>query len=207
MATRATAVRVDAAPEPEKHPKGLYVLFATEMWERFSFYTMLAMFTLYLRDPVEGFAWTAAQASTLYANYMMFVYVSPLIGGWLADRKLGYRRAVMLGGLFFMAGHLLLSFRSLRVRLRRADLPGDRQRLLQAERLDDGRQPLPGGQPAQGSRLQPLLHGHQRRRVSRPARRDGRAGEVRLSPGVRGRRRRDGDLGVDPVAIQRLHRR
>ncbi len=42
-----------------KHPKGLYVLFATEMWERFSFYSMLAMFTLYLRDPTEGFGWTA----------------------------------------------------------------------------------------------------------------------------------------------------
>src|SRR5207248_6409125 len=53
------------------------------------------------------------QASTLYANYMMFVYCSPLIGGWIADKKLGYRRAVMLGGFFFMAGHLLLSVRSL----------------------------------------------------------------------------------------------
>jgi POT family proton-dependent oligopeptide transporter len=91
----------------------LYVLFAAEMWERFSFYTMVSMFALYLRDPVEGFAWTAAQASTLYANYMMFVYVSPLVGGWIADRKLGYRRAVIVGGFFFMAGHLLLSVRSL----------------------------------------------------------------------------------------------
>jgi POT family proton-dependent oligopeptide transporter len=83
------------------------------MWERFSFYTMVAMFTLYLRDPNDGFAWTAAQASTLYANYQMFVYASPLIGGWLADKFLGYRKAVMIGGLFFMAGHLLLSVRSL----------------------------------------------------------------------------------------------
>jgi proton-dependent oligopeptide transporter, POT family len=99
--------------EPGRHPKGLYVLFATEMWERFSFYTMVSMFALYLRDPDEGFAWTAAQASTLYANYMMFVYCSPLVGGWIADRKLGYRRAVMIGGFFFMAGHLLLSIRSL----------------------------------------------------------------------------------------------
>ena len=48
----------------DKHPKGLYVLFATEMWERFSFYSMLALFTLYLRDPTEGFGWTAAQATT-----------------------------------------------------------------------------------------------------------------------------------------------
>jgi POT family proton-dependent oligopeptide transporter len=97
----------------EKHPKGLYVLFATEMWERFSFYSMLALFTLYLQNPVEGFGWSAAQATNLYANYLMFVYASPLIGGWLADKKLGYRRAVMIGGFFFMAGHLLLSFRSL----------------------------------------------------------------------------------------------
>lgn len=112
MAIR-TVSDVDTRPDLDKHPKGLYVLFATEMWERFSFYTMVSMFTLYLRDPNEGFAWTAAQASTLYANYMMFVYCSPLIGGWIADRKLGYRRAVMLGGFFFMAGHLLLSVRSL----------------------------------------------------------------------------------------------
>ena len=100
----------------DKHPKGLYVLFATEMWERFSFYTMLAMFTLYLRDTTgQGFAWTSDQATHLYANYLMFVYASPLIGGWLADKKLGYRRSVMIGGLFFMAGHLLLSIRSIPV--------------------------------------------------------------------------------------------
>ncbi len=95
------------------HPKGLYVLFATEMWERFSFYSMLALFTLYLQNPDEGFGWTAAEATGLYANYLMFVYASPLIGGWLADKKLGYRRAVMIGGLFFMAGHGLLSIRSM----------------------------------------------------------------------------------------------
>lgn len=97
----------------DRHPKGLYVLFATEMWERFSFYSMIALFTLYLKDPVDGFGWTPAQATTLYANYIMFVYLSPLVGGWIADKGLGYRRAVMIGGFFFMAGHLLLSFRSL----------------------------------------------------------------------------------------------
>jgi POT family proton-dependent oligopeptide transporter len=100
----------------DRHPRGLYVLFATEMWERFSFYTMLAMFTLYLRDGTgQGFAWTSDQATRLYSNYLMFVYASPLLGGWLADRKLGYRRAVMIGGFFFMAGHLLLSVRSIPV--------------------------------------------------------------------------------------------
>jgi len=109
MATQAATI----AAAPERHPPGLYALFATEMWERFSFYTMLAMFTLYLRDTTgQGFAWTSDRATGLYANYLMFVYASPLVGGWLADRWLGYRRAVMIGGLFFIAGHLLLSVRS-----------------------------------------------------------------------------------------------
>ncbi|MEJ7732004.1 MAG: peptide MFS transporter [Polyangiaceae bacterium] len=97
----------------QRHPRGLYVLFAAEMWERFSFYSMLAMFTLYLQSPTDGFAWTRAQATGLYANYMMFVYASPIIGGLLADWKLGRRRSVMLGAVFFMAGHLLLSIQSL----------------------------------------------------------------------------------------------
>src|SRR2546423_15406599 len=112
MATM-TSSEVVAAHATERHPKGLYVLFATEMWERFSFYSMLAMFTLYLRDTSgQGFGWSVDRATGLYANYLMFVYASPLVGGWLADRKLGYRRAVMLGGLFFMAGGLPVSFPS-----------------------------------------------------------------------------------------------
>jgi proton-dependent oligopeptide transporter, POT family len=113
MATIAMKEGAAVAAGMEKHPKGLYVLFATEMWERFSFYSMLAMFTLYLQDGTEGFGWTTAQATGLYANYLMFVYASPLIGGFIADRFTGYRKAVMIGGLFFIAGHLLLSFRSL----------------------------------------------------------------------------------------------
>src|SRR5829696_3182622 len=97
----------------QSHPRGLYVLFATEMWERFSFYSMLALFTLYLRDPTEGFGWTAAEATSLYSNYLMFVYASPLIGGLIADKITGYRKAVMIGGFFFMAGHGLLSIPAL----------------------------------------------------------------------------------------------
>src|SRR5215813_5488912 len=97
-----------------RHPKGLYVLFATEMWERFSFYTMIAMFALYMRDTTgQGFGWSVDDTQALFSNYLMFVYASPLIGGWIADKKLGYRRSVMIGGLFFMAGHLLLSIRSM----------------------------------------------------------------------------------------------
>ncbi len=96
----------------ERHPPGLYVLFFTEMWERFGFYTMGAMFTLYLQDSEQGFGWTDKEATALNSNYLMFVYASPLIGGWLADKKLGYRNSVLLGGLIFMVGYLLFAFPS-----------------------------------------------------------------------------------------------
>jgi proton-dependent oligopeptide transporter, POT family len=105
MATPGTA----AVNHDEKHPKGLYVLFGTEMWERFSFYTMLAMLTLYMRDAVDGFGFDAERATGIYSWYQAFVYASPLLGGWLADRFLGYRNSITIGGLFFMAGHLLLA--------------------------------------------------------------------------------------------------
>src|ERR1051326_7220497 len=97
-----------------RHPKGLYVLFATEMWERFSFYTMTSMFALYMRDTSgQGFGWSVDDTQALYSNYIMSVYVSPLFGGWIADKKIGYRKSVMIGGVFFMLGHLLLSIRSM----------------------------------------------------------------------------------------------
>ena len=99
--------------DPDRHPRGLYVLFAAEMWERFSFYSMLSMFTLYLQNKDQGFGFATPRATNLYANYLACVYLSPLVGGWIADRKLGYRRAAMLGAVFFIAGHLLLAFRSL----------------------------------------------------------------------------------------------
>ena len=111
----STAVAPGHGATLARHPRGLYVLFATEMWERFSFYTMLALFTLYLQDKVEGFGWTAAQATTLRANYLGAVFFSPIVGGWLADRFLGYRRAAMIGGVFFIAGHILLAFPSIEV--------------------------------------------------------------------------------------------
>src|SRR5271157_2549707 len=94
------------APDLERHPFGLYALFATEMWERFGFYTAAAIMTLYLQR--GGFGWSKTQATDLWSNYLMFVYATPLIGGWLADKFLGYRRAVVIGGLFFVAGYTLL---------------------------------------------------------------------------------------------------
>ncbi len=99
----------------DQHPKGLYVLFASEAWERFSFYSMLSLFTLYLRDGVEGFGWTEAEATSLYSWYLTFVYASPFVGGLLADRYLGYLRTTLIGAVFFVAGHFLLSFHSITI--------------------------------------------------------------------------------------------
>jgi POT family proton-dependent oligopeptide transporter len=97
------------APETEiareRHPWGLYALFATEMWERFGFYTAAAIMTLYLQ---RGFGWKKEEATELWSNYLMFVYATPLIGGWLADRFIGYRKSVLVGGVLFIAGYVLL---------------------------------------------------------------------------------------------------
>jgi proton-dependent oligopeptide transporter, POT family len=98
-----------AAMETEKHPKGLYVLFGSEMWERFSFYTVNAMLALYLRDTVQGFSFTNAQAASVQSWYLMFVYFTPLLGGFLADMFLGFRKAILVGAVFFIAGHALLA--------------------------------------------------------------------------------------------------
>src|SRR5205807_6484330 len=76
------------------HPLGLYVLFFTEMWEWFSYYGMRALLMLYM---VNYFKWTQENASTVYKWYTSLVYLTPILGGFLADRYLGNRRAVIIG--------------------------------------------------------------------------------------------------------------
>ena len=98
-------------PKRERHPLGLYILFGTEMWERFGFYTAAAILTLYLQR--GGFGWTEDQATNVWSYYLMFVYATPLVGGWLADRFIGYRRAVVLGGLIFIAGYATVAVGSI----------------------------------------------------------------------------------------------
>jgi POT family proton-dependent oligopeptide transporter len=105
----ATATEVQASRE-ERHPLGLYILFATEMWERFGFYTAAGIMTLYLQR--GGFGWSREDATKLWSNYLMIVYATPLIGGWLADKFLGYRRSVLVGGVFFIIGYTLLGLGS-----------------------------------------------------------------------------------------------
>ena len=93
----------------EKHPRGLYVLFGTEMWERYSFYTVGAMLSLYLRDATEGFGFSNARSASVVSTYNMFIYFTPLLGGLIADRLTGFRKAIMVGGVSFMIGHALLA--------------------------------------------------------------------------------------------------
>ncbi|HEU4641769.1 MAG TPA: oligopeptide:H+ symporter, partial [Gemmatimonadaceae bacterium] len=88
------------------HPRGLGLLFATEMWERFSYYGMRALLILYL---VNALGWSTARAANLYGTYTGLVYFTPLIGGWLADRFIGTRRSLVLGGVIIALGHFALA--------------------------------------------------------------------------------------------------
>ena len=94
-------------PEIFGHPAGLFMLFFAEMWERFSYYGMRALLTLYLIKGFLGLNDTAAYK--VYGAYTALVYMTPYFGGMLADRLLGRRRAVVLGGLLMAGGHLLMT--------------------------------------------------------------------------------------------------
>jgi dipeptide/tripeptide permease len=89
------------------HPIGLYVLFFTEMWERFSYYGMRGLLMLYM---VNHFRWSQKDASEIYKIYVSFVYVTPILGGYLADRLLGNRVAVIIGAVLMAIGHFLMAF-------------------------------------------------------------------------------------------------
>lgn len=93
------------------HPKGLWFLFGTEMWERFGYYLMLGIFALYMLDGWNngGMGFDAHTKSDIYGTYLGLVYLTPFIGGLLADRVLGYRRSIIMGGLMMAAGYFLLS--------------------------------------------------------------------------------------------------
>jgi len=96
------------------HPKGLYVLFFTEMWERFGYYLMLGIFSLYMLDGWNngGMGFDSGKKSDIYGTYLGLVYLTPFIGGLLADRILGYRRSIVMGGLMMALGYFLLSIHS-----------------------------------------------------------------------------------------------
>jgi proton-dependent oligopeptide transporter, POT family len=98
-----------SAPQKEflGHPRGLVILFLTEMWERFSYYGMRALLVLYL---TQHFLFGPAEAQGIYAAYAALVYLMPVIGGLLADKYLGSRKAVIIGAVLLVAGHFTMAF-------------------------------------------------------------------------------------------------
>ncbi|HWV32054.1 MAG TPA: peptide MFS transporter [Dyadobacter sp.] len=94
----------------QKHPKGLYVLFFAEMWERFSYYGMRAILLLFLLDNIKGgMGMSAAEGTAIYGLYTASVYLLTLPGGWLADNILGQKKAIWYGGIVIMLGHIILA--------------------------------------------------------------------------------------------------
>jgi proton-dependent oligopeptide transporter, POT family len=87
------------------HPKGLYLLFATEMWERFNFYGMRAILSLFL---INALAYSDAESSVIYGGFLGLCYLTPMLGGFISDRYLGNRACIQLGGLTMGVGQLLL---------------------------------------------------------------------------------------------------
>ncbi len=95
------------------HPVGLYILFFTEMWERFSYYGMRAILVLYLvaktTENNAGLGWSNGEALALYGWYTMLVYVASIPGGWIADKFLGQKKSVLIGGILLVIGHSVLA--------------------------------------------------------------------------------------------------
>ncbi len=106
-----TSAEFEAPPQKETgHPKGLYVLFGAEMWERFSYYGMRALLVLYLTEHLK---YDRKDALALYATYTGLVYLTPLLGGFLADKFLGQRKAILIGGIVMALGHFAMAFEPL----------------------------------------------------------------------------------------------
>jgi len=99
----------------KKHPRALPFLFFSEMWERFGYYLMIGIFTLYLKDVKEGFAMTEAESADLYGTFIGLVFLTPFVGGLLADRYLGYRKSIIMGGIMMGIGYLLMGVHNLTV--------------------------------------------------------------------------------------------
>ncbi len=97
------------------HPIGLFVLFFTEMWERFSYYGMKALLILFLVSKIEdeGWGWSRPEAYALYGWYVMLVYFLPMLGGWLADNKWGHVKTVIIGASIITSGHVALALSDL----------------------------------------------------------------------------------------------
>ncbi|RYF65877.1 MAG: MFS transporter, partial [Cytophagaceae bacterium] len=104
-------VTTPAQPAKTGHSTGLYVLFFTEMWERFSYYGMRAILLLFLIDNVRGgMGLNEVEGAAIYGIYTSSVYLLSLPGGWIADNILGQRKSIWYGGIIIMLGHIILAF-------------------------------------------------------------------------------------------------
>ena len=104
--TVGALIATSRKPEFAGHPKGLYMLFFAEMWERFSYYGMRAILIFYL---TQHWLFSDSKSSLIYGAYTSLVYITPVLGGYLADRYLGQRKAVLFGGLLLAVGHSLMA--------------------------------------------------------------------------------------------------
>lgn len=128
---------------PVAHPKGLYVLFMTEMWERFSYYGMRAIFALYM---IKALAFDKALASNIYGSYTGLVYLTPLLGGYISDRYWGNRKSIIAGGddgarsvhTFFQRLHARKHGNGKVADVFRIDFPHFRKRFFQTQHFHHG---------------------------------------------------------------------
>ena len=97
----------------KSHPKALPYLFLSEMWERFGYSLTIGIFTLYLKDVEAGFALTEKEASDLYGTFIALVFLTPFIGGLVADRYWGYKKSIVIGGLMMGVGYLLMGIHNI----------------------------------------------------------------------------------------------
>lgn len=110
MSTEPDIVSIEGLPNSavqKGHPKGLYVLFSTEMWERFNFYGMRALLTLFM---VNALAFSDKDSAIIYGGFLGLCYLTPMLGGYVADQLLGNRTCIILGGLVMGCGQLLMFF-------------------------------------------------------------------------------------------------
>ena len=97
----------------KSHPKALPFLFLSEMWERFGYYLMIGIFTLYLKDVEAGFSMTEKEASDLYGTFIALVFLTPFIGGLIADRYLGYKNSIVIGGILMGIGYFMMGIHNM----------------------------------------------------------------------------------------------
>ncbi len=140
------------------HPLGLYVLFLTQMWERFSYFGMLALLIIYLNKYMKL---PSSEAATVFKWYTSLIYFTPLLGGYLADRVLGNKRAVVIGATLMAIGHFLMTFTALSCALFRAHHSGCRLWIAHAAVDHPSGAPLSPSRSATRCGLHAFLYGHQ----------------------------------------------